>query len=83
LQSIGLVRHAHLGAGGPTYHIAVEEPHIHLQCNTCLRVISISPDLADGFVAAIALRTGFAADVTHSAVYGRCADCAATGEDGV
>jgi Fur family ferric uptake transcriptional regulator len=82
LEAIGLVRHAHLGAGGPTYHIAAEAHHIHLQCNTCGRVISLATSVADGFVAAIAQRTGFAADVTHAAVYGRCAQCAKAGEDG-
>jgi len=88
LEGIGLVRHAHLGAGAPTYHIAVEAPHIHLQCNGCGAVISLRPESARGFVADVAALTGFEADITHAAVYGRCADCLLAaagghGDDGV
>jgi Fur family ferric uptake transcriptional regulator len=76
LERLGLVRHAHLGTGGPTYHIAEEAPHIHLQCNECGRVIPMSASPAEAFVAAIVERTGFQADITHAAIYGRCAQCA-------
>lgn len=80
LESIGLVRHAHLGGGGPTYHIAVESPHLHLRCNRCAGVTSMPPDTAADFVAQVARRTGFLVDITHGAVYGLCADCAAEEE---
>lgn len=83
LESIGLVRHAHLGSGGPTYHIAVESPHVHLRCDGCGRVVSVSPDLAQPFVEAVAGATGFTADVTHAAVHGRCRECAVRLDDGV
>lgn len=83
LQSIGLVRHAHLGAGGPTYHIAVESPHVHLRCDGCGGVFSVSPLLAQPFVDAIAGQTGFAADITHAAVHGRCRACRSLSDDGV
>ena len=79
LQGIGLVRHAHLGAGAPTYHIASESPHLHLQCMRCGGIISLPEPFAAGFVAQIADRTGFAADLTHAAIYGLCADCSVAG----
>ncbi len=75
LERIGLVRHAHLGAGTPTYHISVESPHLHLQCTVCGKVISLPVAQAQGFVEHLAARTGFEADITHAAIYGRCADC--------
>jgi Fur family ferric uptake transcriptional regulator len=76
LESIGLVRHAHLGGGGPTYHIAVESPHLHLRCNRCHAVASLPPESAAQFVARVHALTGFRVDITHGAVYGLCATCA-------
>ena len=75
LARIGLVRHAHLGNGSPTFHIARESAHIHLQCNGCSSVISIGVGEADGFADRIADLTGFRADMTHAAIYGLCAQC--------
>jgi len=88
LERIGLVRHAHLGATGPTYHIAVESPHIHLHCNSCGRILSVGVAEADAFVRQLLARTGFEADITHAAIFGRCRDClvaasANGGDDGV
>lgn len=88
LEGIGLVRHAHIGSGGPTYHIAVDRPHIHLRCDSCGAVRSADPALADTFVAALGEATGFAADITHAAIHGRCRHCMVAaaptaGEDGV
>ena len=75
LEQIGLVRHAHLGAGAPTYHIAVERPHLHLQCLSCGSVRSLPAEAAAGFTAQIERRTGFRADLTHAAIHGTCPDC--------
>lgn len=75
LERIGLIRHAHLGSGSPTYHLAQDSTHLHLQCNSCGSVMSLPMSVADSFTAAVAEATGFAADLTHAAVYGTCADC--------
>src|SRR5579875_1876074 len=32
LEQLGMVTHAHLGHGAPTYHLAVEADHVHLVC---------------------------------------------------
>ncbi len=88
LERIGLVRHAHLGSGTPTYHIATASHHVHLQCNDCGRVSSIAVAEAAQFISEVRSRTGFEADLTHAAIYGRCRECAVaatagTGDDGV
>jgi Fur family ferric uptake transcriptional regulator len=77
LEGIGLVRHAHLGAGAPTYHLAAASDHLHLQCNTCGRIISVEAEAAEQFAAQVRQRTGFTADLTHGAIYGQCAQCLA------
>lgn len=88
LERIGLVRHAHLGAGTPTYHISAAAPHLHLQCNACGRVISMELAATADFAALVQERTGFEADLAHGAIYGRCRECVlagrrAAGEDGM
>lgn len=77
LQDLGVISHAHVGSGPPVYHLADDPPHVHLSCLDCGRVTSIPASATAEFVAAVAARTGFHCDPTHSAIYGRCADCAA------
>jgi Fur family transcriptional regulator, ferric uptake regulator len=76
LEELGLVTHTHLGHGAPTYHAVTEDKgHLHLVCRDCGEVIETSVDVADGLVAALAERHGFEIDVTHVALFGRCARC--------
>lgn len=75
LSDLGVVTHAHIGAGPPVYHLADEPPHIHLSCLSCHRVFSIPVTVAAGFADTVQQETGFTVDPTHAAVYGRCADC--------
>ena len=76
LEELGLVTHAHLGHGAPTYHSATGDDHLHLVCRDCGAVIETDVSLADHLVASLAERHGFQTDVAHFAVYGRCQGCA-------
>ena len=76
LEQVGLVTHAHIGHGPPTYHSVDDEPHIHLVCDTCSSVSSIPADSAEVFVELLRAKTGFETDVAHVSVHGQCADCA-------
>lgn len=75
LEEVGLVSHAHIGHGAPTYHAVEEHAHIHLVCDECENVISVDVDLAEPFVRALGDGYGFDTDITHFSVHGRCADC--------
>ena len=77
LEEIGLVQHTHLGHGAPTYSIADEHQHIHLKCRDCGTVLEASPAVFAGAVQDLHRDTGFVVDVSHFAVFGRCAACAA------
>ena len=35
LEELGLVKHAHLSHGAPTYHAAAAPEHVHLICREC------------------------------------------------
>jgi Fe2+/Zn2+ uptake regulation proteins len=43
LEELSLVKHAHLGHGPPTYHLAVDAEHVHLVCRGCGAVSDVSP----------------------------------------
>ena len=77
LEEVGLVSHAHIGHGAPTYHAVEETTHIHLVCDGCEQVISIDSELAEPFVRALRELASFDTDIAHFSVHGRCSECRA------
>lgn len=77
LEELGLVKHAHLGHGPPTYHPAAQAEHVHLVCRDCGSVHDVPPTVAGGLVTAVKREYGFETDVHHLTVYGLCGDCSA------
>ncbi|WP_007518499.1 MULTISPECIES: Fur family transcriptional regulator [Pseudofrankia] len=77
LEELGLVSHAHLTHGAPTYHVTGEDRHIHLVCGGCGTISELSPDRLTGLVDTLREELGFTLNVDHVALAGRCADCSA------
>jgi Fur family transcriptional regulator, ferric uptake regulator len=75
LEELGLIAHAHLNHGAPTYHATTEEPHVHLVCSRCDAVESVATDLVDGVVTRLGNERGFQVDVRHVTFTGLCRDC--------
>ena len=75
LEEVGLVTHAHIGHGAPTYHSVDDHVHIHLVCDRCSKVESIDATIADPFLDELRRSTGFVTDVSHVALHGTCSDC--------
>ena len=75
LEEVGLVTHAHIGHGAPTYHSVDDHVHIHLVCDRCGKVDSIDAAIADPFLDELRTRTGFVTDVSHVALHGECSEC--------
>lgn len=75
LEELGLVSHAHLGHGAPTYHLADRHQHMHLVCRDCEKVTETDVSLAAPLVESLRASHGFETDVKHFAIFGRCADC--------
>jgi len=75
LEGLGLVTHAHLGSGSPSYHLASEQPHLHLVCRGCGHVQEVLPDVVAPLVDRLDAERGFAVDVAHMAVTGWCSGC--------
>lgn len=80
LESLGVVRHTHLGHGAPTYHAAVEDAHVHLVCRSCEGITEAAPAIVGDLVERLAEQKGFIADVGHLAIFGLCADCSAAAD---
>jgi Fur family ferric uptake transcriptional regulator len=76
LEELGLVRHAHLSHGAPTYHAASMAEHVHLICRSCEAVSELSPEAVAPLVDSLRREHGFAADVGHLTVFGLCRECA-------
>lgn len=75
LEEVGLVTHAHIGHGAPTYHAIDEETHIHAVCDGCRAVLSIPSNLADSFVISLREKFDFESDIAHMSIQGRCRKC--------
>ena len=75
LEELGLVRHAHLGHGAPTYSLATDADHVHLVCRSCEGVTEASLALVAPAVEALREAHGFVVDVGHFAVFGTCRSC--------
>ncbi len=75
LDEAGLVTHAHLHHGSPTYHSVEEEPHVHLVCTGCGDIGQQPITVAASLAAQLEEATGFVVDVSHLAVHGLCAAC--------
>jgi Fur family transcriptional regulator, ferric uptake regulator len=76
LEEVGVLQHSHLEAGAE-YHRTDEAQHVHLTCARCGRDDALSIREADKLGALINAHHGFVADLTHFAITGLCADCAA------
>ena len=75
LEDVGLVTHAHLGHGSPTYHSVDDDVHIHLVCRRCDGIESIPAGATRDFFDALDRERGFSTDVGHMAIHGLCRTC--------
>jgi Fur family transcriptional regulator, ferric uptake regulator len=76
LESLGVVRHTHLGHGAPSYSVH-EHQHVHLVCHACGRVTEVPTDTMDELAATLRALHGFRLDASHLALSGTCRECSA------
>lgn len=75
LEELGLITHAHLSHGAPTYHGVAEQRHVHLVCRACHGVDEVPAGMLDELATAVESSRGFMIDVGHVALFGLCAHC--------
>jgi Fur family ferric uptake transcriptional regulator len=78
LEELGLLSHSHAADGREEFHVLPAAVHGHLHCIGCHTTWEIEADEAAGLVESMEQRRGFAVDVTHLSIAGRCTDCTAT-----
>ena len=67
--------HGHGHDGREEYHILPEQVHGHLYCSGCGKTWEIRPETGAVIVEALASQLGFAVDLSHVTISGRCAGC--------
>jgi len=78
LEELGLVTHAHLSHGAPTYHTVGGVQHVHLVCRRCDAVTEISSRVLTPLAETLHDEHGFSVDIGHVALFGLCAGCRGT-----
>jgi Fur family ferric uptake transcriptional regulator len=75
LEELGLVTHAHLSHGAPTYHAVGEQQHVHLVCRVCGQVGEMDSRTLAPLADELEREQGFLVDIGHVALFGVCARC--------
>jgi len=75
LEELGLVSHSHGVDGREEFHVLPIEEHGHLHCVACGGTWEIDADEAAALVASVRSSRGFAVDLSHLSIAGRCAGC--------
>jgi Fur family ferric uptake transcriptional regulator len=78
LERVGVIEHVHLGHGSAVFHL-VGSSHYHLSCERCGTVIEVPESIFSASIATITERWGFHPRLSHFAIIGVCAECAAKG----
>jgi len=69
------VAHGHGPDGREEYHVLPEQVHGHLYCVGCGATWEIRPETGAVIVDALAADLGFAVDLSHVTIAGRCQGC--------
>jgi Fur family ferric uptake transcriptional regulator len=82
LEDLGVLRHSHGVDGREEFHVLPQGRHGHLHCGGCGGEWDLAEDDAAviGALEAFEAARGFAVDVSHLTLSGRCAACRATAE---
>jgi Fe2+ or Zn2+ uptake regulation protein len=76
LETVGLVRHFHLGHGPGLYGLTGADEREYLVCDSCGTVTTVDPQQMDPVRSLIEERFGFEARFSHFPILGLCARCA-------
>lgn len=77
LEELGMLRHSHGADGREEFHVQPVASHGHLHCISCGTTWEVPADEAATIVDALQRGRGFAVDLSHLSIAGRCASCSA------
>jgi Fur family ferric uptake transcriptional regulator len=73
-RDLGLVSMTDLGGGARQFEL-IDEPHHHLICHRCGRMLQLDDDLVEPLRESIRLRYGFSPGIDHLALFVYCEAC--------
>jgi Fur family transcriptional regulator, ferric uptake regulator len=79
LEQFGVVRHGHRLDGREEYHVLPEHEHGHLYCRACGGCWELEQVEAGRIVEELDRGQGFAVDLSHVTIVGRCRTCREAG----
>ncbi|HSS03800.1 MAG TPA: transcriptional repressor [Solirubrobacterales bacterium] len=82
LESLGIVRHVHLGHGPSLYMLVGSGEKEFLLCERCGRAASVDPGELDAVRGRIQRQFGYRARFGHFPIVGLCAQCVAADKPG-
>lgn len=81
LEEVGLIRHSHGADGREEFHVLPAREHGHLTCRDCGATWDIDGEEGRALVETLRASRGFAIDLSHLSVVGRCRACAGPGDE--
>lgn len=81
LEELGIVQHAHGADGHEEFHVRPASEHGHLYCEVCGSSWEIDEADAEPTISSFDERHGFAVDLTHMTIVGRCQTCRDPGKN--
>jgi Fur family transcriptional regulator, ferric uptake regulator len=75
LEELGVVSHSHGPGGRQEFHVNRAAGHGHLLCSSCGRTWELAETEVQPLVDQLRAARGFAVDVDHLTIEGRCAAC--------
>src|SRR4029079_8957305 len=77
LEELGYLAHSHAADGREEHHVLPVAVHAHLHCSDCGASRALPATEVPALAAALRKKHGFAVDVPHLTIAGRCRDCEA------
>jgi len=78
LKRLRMVTETDLGGGSVRYELSQQERHHHLVCRECGKTFALDDGVIEPLRSALMDAHGFAADMEHFAIFGRCQTCHGT-----
>jgi Fur family ferric uptake transcriptional regulator len=75
LKRLHIVTETDLGGGSVRYELSQDERHHHLVCRVCGKTFALDDAVIEPLRSALMDAHGFAADMEHFAIFGRCRAC--------
>ena len=78
LKGLRIVTETDLGGGSVRYELSQQERHHHLVCRQCGKTFALDDAVIEPLRSKLVDAHGFAADMEHFAIFGRCRACRET-----